>query len=94
MTYRTHTQILEEAERTLALLRTIDTELREHRNARKVHRDTWAQLVTQAVMLSAAITTHHALNDALQSVAAERMHPDELDALIRFSEAQKESDRG
>ncbi len=56
--------LLDEARRTRALLRTIDDELRA-RPKRRVTRDTWAAMITQAVMLDAAIATTEALLEAL-----------------------------
>ena len=56
--------LLDEARRTRALLRTIDDELRK-RPKRRVSRDTWAAMITQAVMLDAAIATTEALLEAL-----------------------------
>jgi len=56
--------LLDEARRTRALLRTIDDELRK-RPKRRVTRDTWAAMITQAVMLDAAIATTEALLEAL-----------------------------
>ncbi len=57
--------LLDEARRTRTLLRTIDDELRTGPVGRRVTRDTWAAMITQAVMLDAAIATTEALLEAL-----------------------------
>lgn len=54
------TELINEAERTLALLRSIDLELRRKnwrgRAARRVDLNTWSSIITQCVFLSIAIT--------------------------------------
>ena len=52
--------LLDEARRTRALLRTIDEELRK-RPKRRLSLDTWSAMITQAVMLDAAIATTETL---------------------------------
>ena len=53
-------ELINEAERTLALLRSIDLELRRKdwrgRAARRIDLYTWSSIVTQCVFLSIAVT--------------------------------------
>ena len=54
------TELINEAERTLALLRTLDLELRRKnwrgRAARRIDMNTWSAIITEAVFLGIAIT--------------------------------------
>jgi hypothetical protein len=62
------TALINEAERTLALLRSIDLDLRRKdwrgRAARRIDLDTWSSIVTQCVFLSIAITAAEKIEEA------------------------------
>lgn len=53
--------LTDEAENTLELLRKIDRELRHGR--RRVHRDTWASIITQCVFLGIAIDAEKKIDE-------------------------------
>jgi hypothetical protein len=62
------TELINEAERTLGLLRTIDLELRRKnwrgRAARRINMDTWSALITESVFLSIAVTAAEKIEEA------------------------------
>jgi hypothetical protein len=62
------TELINEAERTLALLRAIDLELRRKnwrgRAARRINMDTWSALITESVFLSIAVTAAEKIEEA------------------------------
>jgi hypothetical protein len=62
------TELINEAERTLALLRAIDLELRRKnwrgRAARRINMDTWSALITECVFLSIAVTAAEKIEEA------------------------------
>jgi len=62
------TELINEAERTLGLLRAIDLELRRKnwrgRAARRINMDTWSALITESVFLSIAVTAAEKIEEA------------------------------
>jgi len=62
------TELINEAERTLALLRTLDLELRRKnwrgRAARRINMDTWSAVITHSVFLSIAVTAAEKIEEA------------------------------
>jgi hypothetical protein len=55
-------QLIDEAEQALELFRRIDRELRNGR--RRVHRDTWASIITQCVFLGITIDAAKKIEEA------------------------------